>query len=193
VLQRLTPAERAVLLLHDVFDFGHAETARLLGKSAPACRKLLERARRGVRDGRRMLEASPEEHRRLLEAFFAAAVAGDAAGLVDLLADDAQLITDGGAEGRVVGGIRNLVKPLEGPARIAAFLAAVSRRSVALFEIEQRPLNGQPALVFYDGGRPSAALLLGVADGKIQHVFFSGDARRLGHVGSRGQRRSAPH
>jgi len=185
VLQRLTPAERAVLLLHDVFDLEHEEIARLLEKSVPACRKLLERARHDVRDGRRMLETSPDEHRRLLQAFVGAARAGDMAQLVDLLADNAVIISDGGPAGRGVDGLRNLKKPLAGAARVAAFVVAATQRSAALFQLQEHELNGQPAVVFYDGDRPSAALLLGVADGKIQRVFFHADLQRLGHVGAR--------
>lgn len=185
VLQRLTPAERAVLLLHDVFDFEHEEIARLVGKTATASRKLLERARRGVRDGRRMLKSSPDDHRRLLQAFFVAASAGDVTGLADLLAHDATLTSDGGQDGRAVGGLRNLRKPLQGAEHVASFIAAATKRGAVLFEIEEHELNGQPALVFYDGDRPSAALLLGVADGKIQHVFFHADLKKLGHVGPR--------
>jgi len=183
VLQRLTPAERAVLLLHDVFDFEHGEVARLVGKSAAACRKLLERARSAVRDGRRLLETSPEEHRRLLSAFVTAATAGDVAALVQVLAEDAVLLTDGGSAGRAIGGFRNLSRPLSGATRVAAFVAAATRRSAASFAIEQRDLNGQPALVLFEGTRPSAAILLGVADGKIQRVFFHADLERLDHVG----------
>lgn len=185
VLQRLTPAERAVLLLYDVFELEHEEIARLLDKSVPACRKLLERARHDVRDGRRMLETSPEEHRRLLQAFVGAAMAGNAAQLVELLSDDAVIISDGGPDGRIVDGFRNLRKPLEGAARVAAFIVAATRRGVALFQPEEHDLNGQPAIVFYDGDRPAAALLLGVAEGKIQRVFFHADSKRLGRVGPR--------
>lgn len=179
LLQRLTPAERAVLLLHDVFDFDHAEIARQLGKTAPACRKLLERARRGVSEERRMLASSAVEHQRLLQAFMNAATAGDVAGLVQLLADDAILMSDGGRDGRVIGGFRNLTKPLEGASRVAAFVAASTARSAPLFEAERRELNGRPAIVFRSGGRPTAALLLGVAEGKIQRVYFYADAERL--------------
>jgi RNA polymerase sigma-70 factor (ECF subfamily) len=186
VLQRLTPSERAVLLLHDVFDFEHDHIATLLEKGVPACRKLLERARQAVRDGRRMLEASPEEHRRLLQAFLAAAMGGDATQLAGLLADDAVLISDGGAEGRGVSGLRNLRKPLHGAAGVAAFVVAATARAARLFEVEERQLNGQPAVVFYDGDRPTAALLLGVAGGKVQRVFFHADLGRLAHVGTRG-------
>jgi RNA polymerase sigma-70 factor (ECF subfamily) len=183
VLQRLTPGERAVFLLHDAFDFDHHEIAELVGRSEAACRKLLERARRGLREGRRMLRASPDEHRRLLQAFVAAATAGDTAALLALLAEDAVLVSDGGPEGRAVGGIRNLGEPLRGAPRVARFVSATTRRAAALFELEERELNGRPAVVFHRDGEPAAAMLFGVADGKIQRVFFHADASRLGHVG----------
>ncbi len=183
VLQRLTPAERAVLLLRDVFDFEYAEIAALVGKSEPACRKLLERARQNVTSERRMFTASPEVHRRLLGAFTAAATVGDLDALVAMLADDAMLITDGGAEGRSVGRIRNLPVPLHGARRIAAFVMATAR-AVEL-EAEIHELNGQPGVVFYRGEAPFAALLLGVADGRIHRVFFHADPARLRYLGRR--------
>jgi len=82
ILQRLTPAERAVLLLRDVFDFGYGEIADLVGKSEPACRKLLERSRENVTAEKRLFSAPPETHRRLLRAFTQAASAGDLDSLV---------------------------------------------------------------------------------------------------------------
>jgi RNA polymerase sigma-70 factor (ECF subfamily) len=183
-LQRLTPPERAVLLLHDVFELEHAEIARLLDKGEAACRKLLERARHHVRDARRMLVTSPAEHRRLLQAFVGAATAANVEQLLELLADNAVMISDGGADGRAVEGLRNLKKPLEGAAHVAAFVVAATRRGTALFQLQEHELNGQPAIVLYDGARPTAALLLGVAEGKIERVFFHADVRRLGHLGA---------
>jgi RNA polymerase sigma-70 factor, ECF subfamily len=180
-LERLTPAERAVLLLHDVFDFPHEEIAALVSRRPAACRKLLERARQKVSAGRRLITASREEHQRLLDAFVQAATAGDVAALADLLAADAVLITDGGPEGREFRGVRNLRRPLEGAGRIAAFVAATSR--AAGLDVERRELNGQPALVLYREGRPFAAILLAVADGRVQRVFFHADLRRLRYVG----------
>jgi RNA polymerase sigma-70 factor (ECF subfamily) len=181
VLERLRPAERAVLLLHEVFDFPHEEIAELVARSPAACRKLLERARRSVAAGRRLITASREEHQRLLDAFLRAASAGDVAALTGLLAADATLITDGGSEGRVFKGIRNLRRPLEGAAHVAAFVVATSQR--AALDAEPRELNGQPALVFSRDGHPFAAVLLAVADGRIQRVFFQADPSRLGHLG----------
>jgi RNA polymerase sigma-70 factor, ECF subfamily len=180
-LERLSPAERAVLLLHEVFDFPHEEIARLVSRSPAACRKLLERARQRVSEGRRLITASREEHQRLLDAFLQAASAGDVAALTSLLAADAVLITDGGPEGREVAGIRNLRRPLEGAGRVAAFVAATSGR--AELQVERRVLNGQPALVFHKDDQPFAAVLLAVAEGRIQRVFFHADPSRLRHLG----------
>jgi RNA polymerase sigma-70 factor, ECF subfamily len=180
VLERLSHAERATLLLHDVFDFTHEQIAPLVSRSPAACRKLLERARQRVSAGRRLMAASREEHQRLLDTFLRAASAGDAAALTELLAADAVLITDGGPEGRAFRGVRNLRWPLEGAANVAAFIAATSRR--AQLDVEQRELNGQPALVFYREKRPFAAVLLAVAEGKIQRVFFHADETRLRHL-----------
>ncbi|MBI2688267.1 MAG: sigma-70 family RNA polymerase sigma factor [Acidobacteria bacterium] len=184
VLQRLTPAERAVLLLRDVFDFDYREIAALVDKSEPACRKLLERARENVAAEKRLFSASPEAHQRLLGAFARAASAGDLDALVEMLAEDAVMVTDGGAEGRRGGGIRNLQRPLQGARRIAAFVAATARSMDLAFEIHE--LNGQPALVFYEGEAPFAALLLAVADNRIHRVFFHADLSRLNHLGPRG-------
>jgi RNA polymerase sigma-70 factor (ECF subfamily) len=181
VLERLTPAERATLLLHDVFDFAHEEIARLVSRTPATCRKLLERARQKVTAGRRLITASREDHRRMLDAFVRAASAGDMPGLVEMLAADAVLITDGGPGGREFRGARNLPRPLAGARRIAAFVAATTQRSG--LAAEPRLLNGQPAVALYDQGRAVAAILLAVADGRIQRIFFHADPSRLRCLG----------
>jgi RNA polymerase sigma-70 factor (ECF subfamily) len=188
LLQRLTPNERAVLLLHDVFDFGHAEIAELVGKSEAACRKLLERARENVAAEKRMLATSREAHARMLQAFMGAALSGDASGLARLLAEDAVLVTDGGAAGRRESGIQNLTAPLRGADLIAAFVVNVSARAGRALTQEVRDLNGQPAMVLYAGDEPFGAMLLGVSDEKVHRVFFHADRARLGHLGKRSTR-----
>lgn len=180
-LQRLTPAERAVLLLHEVFDFDHQQIADLVGTTAPASRKLLERARRDLASERRMLEATNEQHERLLDAFMHAITSGDTAAVVQLLADDAVLVTDGGPNGRSVAGRRNLPHPLEGPARIAAFIVAVNARGDGL-RTERRALNGQPALVFWSGDQLLGAMLLAIVGDRIARVYFHADETRLRHA-----------
>jgi RNA polymerase sigma-70 factor, ECF subfamily len=183
-LQRLTPAERAVLLLRDVFDFDYAEIAALVGRGEPACRKLLERARQNVATEKRFFSASPEAHRRLLTTFTQAATTGDIDAMVSMLAEDAVLITDGGPKGRRANGIRNLRAPLQGARQVAAFVAAVTARGSSL-DAEIHELNGQPAMVFYNEDEPFAALLLSVADGRIHRVFFHADLERLRYLGPR--------
>jgi RNA polymerase sigma-70 factor (ECF subfamily) len=181
VLEQLSPAERAVLLLHDVFDFPHQEIAALVGRSAVACRKLLERARQRVQAGRPMITASRAEHARLLDAFVKAATAGDVDGLAALLAADAVLVTDGGKDGRRLGNLRNLSRPLVGAGKIAAFVVAASQLPDLVWQ--ERELNGQPAVVFSRAGQLLGALLLAVAGDKVQRVFFHADRERLGYLG----------
>jgi len=183
ILERLSAAERAAFLLHDVFDFSHDEIAPLVSRSPAACRKLLERARDKMSAGRRLFTASRAEHERLLDGFLASVSSGDVAGLIELLAHDAEIVTDGGSSGRSVGQRRNLAQPLHGAARVAAFVVAAAR-NIEL-EVERRELNGRPGLVFYRGQAPFAALQLAVADGKVQQVFFHADLARLGHLGAR--------
>jgi RNA polymerase sigma-70 factor (ECF subfamily) len=184
VLQRLTPAERAVLLLHDVFDMSHAEIGALLEKSEAACRQLLKRAREDVASERRVFQTSREEHRRLLAAFVQATTSGNQAALLDMLAEDAVLIADAGPGVVRYGGIRNIGKPVVGRRNVAALLGIVGRQSAGpALEFRERTLNGGPAVVIFQAGRPVTAILVSVADGKVRHVFLHVDAARLGHVG----------
>lgn len=188
MLQRLTPAERAVLLLHDVFDLDHAHIADLVGKTPAASRKLLERARASVAEDKRLLVASRDEHERLLKAFFGAARRGDVASLEALLADDAVLTTDGGPEGRIAGGVANLRAPLQGSKRVAAFVASTSARNTSSrsdlgLVPEIRVLNGRPAILLRRDGEPFGAVMLAVADGKIHRIYFQADPERLKRVG----------
>jgi RNA polymerase sigma-70 factor (ECF subfamily) len=184
-LQRLTPAERAVLLLHEVFDFDHPQIAALVGTTAPASRKLLERARRDLATERRLLEASTEQHERLLEAFLRAVTGGDVEAVVRLLANDAVLVTDGGPDGRSVDGRRNLPRPLEGPSRIATFIVSTYARSDRTPRLERRDLNGQPAVVLWADDQLLGAMLLAIADDRIARVYFHADVRRLRHAARR--------
>src|SRR2546421_7357014 len=184
ILQRLTPAERAVLLLHDVFDMTHADIAALLGKSDAACRQLLKRAREDVATERRVFQTSRDEHRRLLTAFVQATTSGDQDALLDMLAEDAVLIADAGPGVVRYGRIRNIGRPVVGRRKIAALLKVIgSQRVGPPVELQERTLNGGPAVVLFQGGRAVSAILVSVADGKVRHVFLHVDAERLSHVG----------
>lgn len=184
LLQRLTPAERAVFLLHEVFDFGHDEIASLVGKTEPACRQLLKRAREHVATERRTLAASKEAHRRLLQAFLRAASSGDVAQVARLLADDVVLIADAGPDGGSYGRVRNLPRPILGAKKVAAFVATVTPQGAAGLTTRECELNGSPAILVLRDGRPYTAILLAVADDRIRGVFLHADPARLRHVGA---------
>jgi RNA polymerase sigma-70 factor, ECF subfamily len=183
LLQRLTPAERAVLLLHDVFDMSHGEIATLLGRSEAACRQLLSRARKNVAAEKRVFQTSREEHRRLLMAFVGAANGGAQEPLLELLAEDAVLIADAGPGDVRYGRIRNVGRPIVGRTKIAALMKAAARQEIPPAEFQERMLNGEPAAVGFRNGRAVVAILVSVADGKIRHVFLQADPERLQHLG----------
>jgi RNA polymerase sigma-70 factor (ECF subfamily) len=184
LLQRLTPAERAVLLLRDVFDMPHAEIAALLGKSDAACRQLLKRARENVASERRVFQTSPDEHRRLLTAFVKATTGGDQDALLDMLAEDAVLIADAGPGVVRYGRIRNIGRPVVGRRKIAALMKIIGNQTAGPgIEFQERTLNGEPAVVVFQDGRAASAILVSVADGKVRHVFIQVDRERLSHVG----------
>jgi RNA polymerase sigma-70 factor (ECF subfamily) len=182
MLQRLTPAERAVLLLHEVFDVGHDEIAAMLGKSEAACRQLLARAREHVSEERRALATSDEEHRRLLMAFVRAIREGEVEPLFDLLAEDAVFVADN--PGRGYGRVRSVSRPVVGRVKITALVKALSSQPVPRGTIEERTLNGEPAALVIKNGRVVLAILVAVAGGKIRSVFLQADPERLRHVGA---------
>jgi RNA polymerase sigma-70 factor (ECF subfamily) len=177
--QRLTPAERAVLLLHDVLDLGHAEIGPLVGRSEPTCRKLLQRARVHVAEEARRSDASPTEHAALVRAFVAAAVAGDVRGLVELLTADVVLVTDGGPDGAAIEGFRSLGAPLAGAEAVARFVAAVTSRAAPSLVAEEVVLNGRAAVLLLRGGRPFAVVQLGSSGALVGRIWFQADPARL--------------
>jgi RNA polymerase sigma-70 factor (ECF subfamily) len=184
LLQRLTPTERAVFLLHDVFNMSHAEIGARLGKNDAACRQLLKRARDDVAAERRVLETSPEEHRRLLLAFISAIENGDQSALLNILAEDAVLVVDPGSENARFGRLRNIGRPVVGRTRIAALIKAfLAQAGGVTFVYLERTLNGESAMVAFIDGRPLAAILVSVADSKLRHVFFQTDPKRLRRLG----------
>jgi RNA polymerase sigma-70 factor (ECF subfamily) len=185
VLQRLTPLERAVFLLHDVFDMSHAEIGALLTRSDAACRQLLKRAREHVATERRVFETPREEQRRLLMAFVSAIMGGDQKPLLDVLAEDAVLVPDAGPQGGGYGKIRKVGRPVVGRTKIAALVRAIARQQAAPgIVIRERLLNGEPAVVAFQNGQAVLAILVSVSDGRIRHIFLHADTDRLRHVGA---------
>jgi RNA polymerase sigma-70 factor (ECF subfamily) len=172
VLETLAPVERAAFLLHDVFGFGYDELARTLDRTEPACRQLVSRARRRVRDDRPRRPVDGEEHQRLLERFLAAAREGDLEGLLALLAPDVVLVSDGGANARAAR------HPILGALRVAR----LARKIMPRYPTEARwaLLNGQPGFVLEHEGRRYLAGTVEVVDGRISRIYWIRNPDKLG-------------
>lgn len=179
LLERLTPRERAVFLLREVFAFGFDEIAEAVGRSEAACRQLLVRARRHMRAGRPRFAADCREQRELAARFFGALHHGDVDGLRELLAADVHLAGDGG------GRAPQLARTVTGAQNVARLLGAafpwLARSGVTM---QQHEINGQPGAVFSErDGKVLCVLVLDVLDGKIQAIRGVINPGKLAHLG----------
>ncbi|MFI8930269.1 RNA polymerase sigma-70 factor [Streptomyces sp. NPDC053474] len=179
LLERLSPLERAVFLLREVFGFGYDEVAAAVGRSEAACRQLLVRARKHMEAGRPRFEADRAERQELATRFFDALKDGDVGGLQDLLAADVQLVGDGG------GKAPQLARAVVGAQNVARLLGTVFPW---LFRIdvtcEPHEINGQPGAVVRDrDGKVLHTLSLDVLDGRIQTIRSVVNPDKLGHIG----------
>ncbi|GAA4055103.1 RNA polymerase sigma factor SigJ [Actinomadura miaoliensis] len=176
VMERLTPAERVALVLHDVFDFPFAHIAEVLSVTPAACRKLASRARARVAAVRERPQASRAETERVLKAFKAAADAGDMARLVELLNPEGVYVADGG--GRATAARR----PVRGaePIALLAIRQIEIRRPDAFAIIE---VNGQPALATYCGGKLIWLDTVEITDGRISELRRLVNPEKLARIG----------
>lgn len=167
LLERLTPVERAVFLLREVFDYEYAEVAAMLGRSEANCRQILKRAKQHVAEERQRFDTSPQEHQRLLQEFLEATGRGDMKGLLALLSNDVVLYTDGGGKATAVP------NPIYGPDRVARFFFAAPQKFMPK-DIVRRftEINGQPGIAVYHEGRVFGVLSIDVAGGQIRNIYI---------------------
>jgi RNA polymerase sigma-70 factor (ECF subfamily) len=179
LLERLTPAERAVFVLREVFGFGFAEIAAAVDRSEAACRQLAVRARRHMDAGRTRFAADRRERDELAGRFFDAFRDGDVGGLRELLAADVQLVGDGG------GKAPNWGRPIVGDEAVARVLASIAGPFVRVGVVVQpRAVNGQPGAIVRDrDGRVFSTIVLDVLDGRIQTIRSVINPDKLGHLG----------
>lgn len=150
VLEQLSPEERAAFLLRQVFDADYADVAAALGKSEAACRQLVHRAADRLKERRPRFTVTREAHLKLLREFAQAAASGDLSALRGLLADDAELVSDGG------GKVRSFARVLRGAQRLAMLYFALARRLArdgARQDIVLAEVNGRPGLLRYIDGQ----------------------------------------
>ncbi|WP_329560956.1 RNA polymerase sigma-70 factor [Kitasatospora sp. NBC_01266] len=179
LLERLSPLERAVFVLREVFDFGFPEIAATVGRKEAACRQLAARARRHMDAGRPRFEADRAEREELAGRFFEAFRKGDVDGLRELLAADVELVGDGGGKAPL------FARLVAGPEHVARLLGALAPQYVRVgVAVEPRQINGQPGAVFRDrDGKVLSILVLDVLDGQVQMIRSVMNPDKLGHLG----------
>ena len=165
LLERLSPAERAVFLLHDVFDLGHAEIARIMEKAEPAVRQILHRARTRVRTDKPRFRPDPVEHRKLVERFSTAAYTTDENALLDLFSPEIAVTSDGGGK---ITAARKIITGLGKVVRL--FVLAVAGHSDRITR-ELREINGEPGIVEFYDGQIFAVNTFSSENGKITAIY----------------------
>jgi RNA polymerase sigma-70 factor, ECF subfamily len=179
LLESLGPVERAVFLLHDVFDYDYDEIARVVDKSEGNCRQIAVRARRQIEAKKPRFEASRQKREELSRRFFDAVLAGDGDGLTELLAADVAAYGDGG------GKTPAFPRPVLGRERVLRALLHIAKPSARLnvSGIRLAEVNGQPGALMLDPtGRPVVVVSLDIADGVVQTVRAVSNPDKLRHL-----------
>jgi RNA polymerase sigma-70 factor, ECF subfamily len=182
LMERLSPLERAVFVLREVFGFEYAEVASAMGRSEAACRQLVARARKHMAEGRPRFAADKKAHEELADRFFDAFKLGDVDALQALLAADVVLQGDGGGKGPQYGmgivGARNVAR---------AFISSIPPFLQIGGAVEQRKVNGQPGAIFRDPrGNVVGVMALEILDGQIQAIRGVSNPDKLKHLGPLG-------
>jgi RNA polymerase sigma-70 factor (ECF subfamily) len=178
LLERLSPLERAVFVLREVFGYGFPEVADAVGRSEAACRQLAVRARRHMELGRPRFEADRREREELAARFFDALRDGDVGSLRDLLAADVEMVGDSGGKAPA------LARTVVGADAVARLLAAVFPALSRIARVEPHEVNGQPGAVLRDReGNVAGTMILDVLGGRIQTIRSVVNPDKLGHLG----------
>jgi len=172
LLEELTPVERGVFLLREVFQYEYAEIAAIVGKQEAACRQLFSRAKRHIAERRPRFKPNREEHRNLLVQFMRAVSVGELDGLLKLLSEDVTMWVDGG--GKAHGAA---TRPLLGRDAVARSVVGGTRLYAEPYIAEIRELNGEPAVILRVGERPVVVLFVEEEQGQItrMHVIANPD------------------
>ena len=176
VLETLTPTERAVFVLREVFDLEYDEIAEAVGKSPAAVRQIAHRARAHVAARRPRGVVSPAETRSALEAFQRAIETGDLQGLLDMLAPDVVLLGDGG------GVVQAALRPIVGAGRVARVLAGGLPRIGGDASVKPVQVNGRPALIIRLNGEIDTVMAVRIDDGRITGLYAVRNPEKLSHV-----------
>jgi RNA polymerase sigma-70 factor (TIGR02957 family) len=176
VLETLTPTERAVFVLREVFDFGYDEIAGAVGKSLAAVRQIAHRARAHVAARRPRGVVSPAETKDAFEAFQRAVETGDLQSLLDILAPDVVLVGDG-------GGVKQAIpRPIVGADKVARVLTAGFGRFAAVASLRPAQVNGYPALILLLDGAIDTVVAVHISEGLITGLYGVRNPEKLSHL-----------
>ncbi|WP_104091548.1 RNA polymerase sigma-70 factor [Arthrobacter sp. GMC3] len=174
VLETLSPDERAVFVLREVFDFPYLEIAEATDKSLPAVRQLASRAKAHVRARQPRFEVNAQRQRVVADRFLTALLGGDMQSLMDVLAPGAVLLSDGGGKATAAR------KPVIGADNIARFLAGIARTPVLDMRVEPSTLNGMPALIVYSADRIDLVALIEASNERVTGIYLVRNPDKLG-------------
>ena len=177
LLETLTPLERAVFLLHEVFGYDYAEISNMVGKSESNCRQITSRAQKHLAARRPRFDVEPMQAGKLAEQFQRVCANGDTEGLLNMLTEDAAIYADGG--GKV-----SAVKPILGAATVAKFFINVFRQVPSNVKLEMRPvtINAEPGALVYVGGKLEQAMTFEIVNSRIHAIYVVRNPDKLRHL-----------
>ncbi len=177
LLERLTPVERAVFILREIFDYTHGAIAEVLELSEANCRQLLRRAREHVRQASPRFKTSETQHREVLERFREAAGTGDMDRLLALLSRDVVLHSDGGGKAPA------FPRPIYGPDTVARTIAQGLKTLMSLNPVQRiMQVNGEPGIVSFVNGQPHSVFTLDVNEEHVEAIFIVTNPSKLSHL-----------
>ena len=177
LLESLSPLERAVFVLREVFDYEYAEIAQITERNEAACRQLFSRAKKHISEHRPRFLASPQAHAKMVRTFMQACITGDIDGLMSLLAEDVTAWSDGG--GKVSGALRH---PLQGRDKVARAIIGLVSRAPEGTTFEMIEANGFPALLVRVKGQIVSILTLEVVGELIRALRSVANPDKLAHL-----------
>ncbi len=176
LLEALSPPERAVFLLHEIFEYPFSEIGVMLSKSPANCRQIFHRARQALQDKRMRFEPEPQRQRQLLLSFLSASQAGDMTALTSLLAQDVISWSDGG------GKVQTNLKPLHGKLAVARFWLSVTRKNQRPLTETLAEINGSPAILFWEEGSLAGVISMTLSAAGIQEIYALLNPEKLAYL-----------
>jgi RNA polymerase sigma-70 factor (ECF subfamily) len=176
LLERLTPIERAVFLLREVFEYEYAEISAILGQAEANCRQILSRARQHIGAMRPRFSPSREKQRHLLEQFLNAAQTGNMEQLLSVLSEDVVLYTDGG------GRAFSPPEPVRGASNVARGADVFRKLITQGLQLRMAEINGEPGIVTYLNGKPHSAITINAQEDRIQAFYLVTNPEKLAHL-----------